>query len=92
MSTSRRSRARIAKAVHCNVPPQQVMSELDTELARLQADGVMRRSAPQVATTPGEPRDWQNPPGAPALRMADEKGRSMTQDYDQMLAAWRNGT
>lgn len=85
---------RIGEAVRGKATPQQVMDNLaavqDQTLARLQGMGLMKRCEPRLAE-PRDPQYWFDWPGAPKSKLADEEGRGVTMDYEEMLRAWREG-
>jgi len=85
---------RIGEAVRGKATPQQVMDNLataqDQTLARLQQAGLMKRCEPRLAE-PRDPQYWFDRTGAPKSGLADEEGRGVTMDYEEMLRAWREG-
>lgn len=85
---------RLGEAVRDRTTPQQIMDRLaaaqDQTLARLQQAGGMQRCEPRL-TEPRDPQYWFDQPGAPKPKLADEEGRGVTMDYEDMLRAWREG-
>ena len=80
----------VAPAITGEVTAQQAMDGLadaqDKVLARLERAG-MKECAPKL----NEEKDaqyWFDQPGAPVPKMADEKGKPETIDYDTLLKTW----
>jgi glycerol transport system substrate-binding protein len=82
----------VATAVTGETTPQQSMDSLakqqDDVLSRLERRGTGGECAPKL----NQERDaqyWLAQPGAPVPKLADERGRPQTLDYDRLLASWR---
>ncbi len=81
----------VATAVTGETTPQQSMDALakqqDEVLSRLE-----RRGGGDCAPKLNEERDaqyWLDQPGAPVPKLADERGKPETLDYDELLAEWK---
>ncbi len=84
----------IGEAVAGEVTVSTAMNNLAREqyrvLQRLERSGVQGECGPRL----NEERDeayWLNQPGSPKAKLANEKPQGMTVDYDQLIAAWREG-
>jgi glycerol transport system substrate-binding protein len=89
----------VATAVTGETTPQQSMDNLarqqDEILSRLerlsqQREGYGGQCAPKL----NQERDaqyWYDQPGAPAPKLADERGKPETLDYDKLIATWKQG-
>lgn len=83
----------VATAVTGETTAQQSMDNLakqqDDILSRLERRGYGGACAPKL----NQERDaqyWLDLPGAPAPKLADERGKPETLDYDKLLAQWKN--
>ena len=81
----------VATAVTGETTPQESMNNLarqqDEVLGRLE-----RRGGGDCAPKLNEEKDpqfWLEQPGAPVPRLADERGRPQTLDYDKLIAQWK---
>lgn len=84
----------IGEAVSGEVTPETAMDNLAAEqdkiLERLERAGVQGECGPKL----NEPRDekyWLDQPGAPKPKLANEKPKGETVDYDKLLEAWKAG-
>ncbi|RZU54166.1 carbohydrate ABC transporter substrate-binding protein (CUT1 family) [Krasilnikovia cinnamomea] len=82
----------VATAVTGETTPQQSMDNLarqqDEILARLERRGYGGDCAPKLNPETSA-QSWFDQPGAPAPKLADERGRPETVDYDKLLANWK---
>ncbi|BFU44984.1 ABC transporter substrate-binding protein [Krasilnikovia sp. MM14-A1004] len=82
----------VATAVTGETTAQQSMDNLarqqDEILARLERRGYGGDCAPKL-NPESSPQYWFDQPGAPAPKLADERGRPETVDYDKLLANWK---
>ncbi|NUT41199.1 MAG: carbohydrate ABC transporter substrate-binding protein [Thermoactinospora sp.] len=83
----------VATAVTGETTPQQSMDNLakqqDDILARLERIGYGGDCAPKLNPEQSA-QAWLDQPGAPAPKLADERGKPETLDYDKLLATWKN--
>jgi glycerol transport system substrate-binding protein len=84
----------VATAVTGETTPQQSMDNLakqqDDVLQRLERRGTGGDCAPKL--NPESPaQTWLDRPGAPVPKLADERGRPQTLDYDTLVASWKAG-
>ena len=86
--------ANVANAVSGEVTPQEAMDALareqDRVLERLQRHGVLGECGPEL----NEERDaayWLTQPGAPKLKLDNEKPQGETVAYSELIEAWREG-
>ncbi|GAA1732949.1 ABC transporter substrate-binding protein [Nonomuraea bangladeshensis] len=84
----------VATAVTGETTPQQSMDNLakqqDEILSRLERVGYGGACAPKL--NPEQPaQQWLDQPGAPVAKLADERGKPATVDYDKLLAQWKSG-
>ncbi|MFI7697822.1 ABC transporter substrate-binding protein [Nonomuraea sp. NPDC049480] len=84
----------VATAVTGETTPQQSMDNLakqqDDILSRLERRGYGGNCAPKL--NPERPAQyWYDQPGAPAPKLADERGKPATLDYDKLIAQWKAG-
>ncbi|MCK2221865.1 ABC transporter substrate-binding protein [Actinomadura sp. ATCC 31491] len=84
----------VATAVTGETTPQQSMDNLakqqDEILSRLERRGYGGNCAPKL--NPERPAQyWLDQPGAPVPKLADERGKPATVDYDKLLAQWKSG-
>jgi glycerol transport system substrate-binding protein len=82
----------VATAVTGETTPQQAMDNLarqqDEFMDRLGRRGTGGACAPKLNPDRGAAY-WFAQPGAPAPKLADERGRPATQDYEALLASWK---
>ena len=82
----------VATAVTGETTPQQSMDSLakqqDDVLQRLERRGSGGDCAPKL-NPESDAQTWLARPGAPAPKLADERGRPATVDYDTLLASWK---
>ena len=77
--------------------PQQAMdrlaAEMDQVMARMQAAdekaGVYGGCGPRL-NTESDPSVWLNKPGSPKAKLANEKPRGETIDYDELVKRWKS--
>ncbi|MEV0622404.1 ABC transporter substrate-binding protein [Nonomuraea sp. NPDC050404] len=89
----------VATAVTGETTPQQSMDNLakqqDDILSRLERLSRERQGyGGQCAPKLNQERDaqyWYDQPGAPAPKLADERGKPETLDYDKLIATWKQG-
>ena len=81
----------VADAVTGDKTPQQAMDSLaqqqDKVMERLQKSGVQGACGPKL----NEPKDaqyWFDQPGAPQPKLANEKPKGETIDYDELVKSW----
>ncbi len=67
----------------------QLASEQDAMLGRLQRAGVQSTCAPRLADEE-DPEVWLQRPGAPKAALANEKPPGQTVAYDTLIATWRD--
>ncbi|MFI6292756.1 ABC transporter substrate-binding protein [Nonomuraea sp. NPDC050790] len=84
----------VATAVTGETTAQQSMDNLakqqDDILSRLERRGYGGACAPKL--NPEQPaQQWLDQPGAPAPKLADERGKPQTVDYDKLIAQWKSG-
>ncbi|MEV1169046.1 ABC transporter substrate-binding protein [Nonomuraea sp. NPDC049784] len=84
----------VATAVTGETTAQQSMDNLakqqDEILSRLERRGYGGNCAPKL--NPERPAQyWFDQPGAPAPKLADERGKPETLDYDKLIATWKSG-
>ena len=84
----------VAEAVTGEVTPQQAMDNLaaaqDDVLSRLERAGVLGDCGPALNEELGA-EHWFAQPGSPKAPLDDEEGQGETVDYDELIAAWREG-
>ncbi|MET8005993.1 ABC transporter substrate-binding protein [Nonomuraea glycinis] len=82
----------VATAVTGETTPQQSMDNLakqqDDILSRLERRGYGGACAPKL-NPERDVQYWLDQPGAPAPKLADERGKPETLDYDQLIAQWK---
>lgn len=82
----------VATAVTGETTPQQSMDNLakqqDDILSRLERRGYGGACAPKL-NQERDVRYWLDQPGAPAPKLADERGEPETLDYDRLIAQWK---
>src|SRR5882724_7466725 len=83
----------VAVAVTGEKTPQQAMDnlaeEMDKVMARLQRAG-MAHCAPKL-NPKGDPNKWLSDKGAPWKKLANEKPKGETIQYEKLLNAWKEG-
>jgi glycerol transport system substrate-binding protein len=83
----------VAQAVTGEKSPQAAMDtladEMDQVLARLERAG-MNRCAPKL-NPKSDNAKWLSDKAAPWAKLANEKPKGETIDYEQLLSAWKNG-
>ena len=80
----------VAGEVTVSTAMDNLAREQDRVLQRLERSGVQGDCGPRL----NDERDeayWLNQPGSPKAKLANEKPQGMTVDYDQLIAAWREG-
>jgi len=84
----------IGETLSGEVTPQKAMDNLaeaqDKVLARLERANVQGECAPKLNPEKGA-EYWFAQPGAPKPKLANEKPKGETVDYDQLIKAWREG-
>jgi glycerol transport system substrate-binding protein len=84
----------VATAVTGETTPQQSMDNLakqqDDILSRLERRGYGGACAPKL-NQERPAQYWYDQPGAPAAKLADERGKPQTIDYDRLIATWKSG-
>ncbi|WP_327104640.1 ABC transporter substrate-binding protein [Nonomuraea glycinis] len=82
----------VATAVTGETTPQQSMDNLakqqDDILSRLERRGYGGACAPKL-NPERDVQYWLDQPGAPAPKLADERGKPETLDYDRLIAQWK---
>ena len=83
----------VAVAVTGEKTPQQAMdnlaNEMDDVMARLQRAG-MAHCAPKL-NPKSDPSKWLSDKGAPWKKLANEKPKGETINYDKLVGAWKEG-
>ncbi|MDM0113036.1 ABC transporter substrate-binding protein [Variovorax sp. J22R133] len=83
----------VAEAVTGEKTPQAAMdnlaNEMDDVMARLERAG-MAKCAPKL-NPKGDPAKWLSTEHAPWAKLANEKPKGETIDYDKLLGAWKEG-
>jgi glycerol transport system substrate-binding protein len=64
--------------------------EQDRVLARLERSGVQGDCGPKL-NKQVDPSEWLGKSGSPKAKLANEKPKGETVDYDQLIQAWREG-
>ncbi len=84
----------IGEAVAGEVTVDKAMDNLareqDRVMQRLQRSGVQGDRGPKL-NPKKDPSYWLNQPGAPKAKLANEKPKGETVDYDKLLEAWKAG-
>lgn len=65
-------------------------AEQDKVLMRLERSKVQGDRGPKL-NPEQDPKVWLSKPGAPKAKLANEKPKGETVDYDQLIKAWREG-
>jgi len=85
---------KIGEAVAGEVTVDRAMDNLAAEqdkvLMRLERSGVQGDRGPKL-NPEQDPNIWLSKPGAPKAKLANEKPKGETVDYDQLIKAWREG-
>ncbi|MET3495772.1 ABC transporter substrate-binding protein [Variovorax boronicumulans] len=83
----------VAEAVTGEKTPQKAMDnladEMDNVMARLERAG-MAHCAPKL-NPKGDPNKWLSDKNAPWKKLANEKPKGETIDYNKLLSAWKEG-
>ncbi|HSV57398.1 MAG TPA: ABC transporter substrate-binding protein [Variovorax sp.] len=83
----------VAEAVTGEKTPQKAMDnladEMDQVMARLERAG-MAKCAPKL-NAKGDPNKWLSDQHAPWKKLANEKPKGETIDYNKLLTAWKEG-
>ncbi len=81
----------VADAVTGDKTPQQAMDSLamqqDKVLQRLERAKIQGECGPKL-NKKQDPSYWLNLPGSPKARLANEKPKGMTIDYDELVKSW----
>ena len=81
----------VADAVTGDKTPQQAMDSLamqqDKVLQRLERAKIQGECGPKL-NKKQDPSYWLNLPGSPKARLANEKPKGMTVDYDELVKSW----
>ncbi|MDX1529416.1 MAG: ABC transporter substrate-binding protein, partial [Gammaproteobacteria bacterium] len=84
----------IGEAVSGEVTPETAMDnlaeEMDKVLARLERSGVQGDCGPKLNKKQKESY-WLDQPGSPKAKLANEKPKGETVQYDELIKAWREG-
>ncbi len=84
----------IGEAVSGEVTIDRAMDNLareqDKVMARIERSGVQGDKGPKL-NDKKDPSYWLNQPGSPKAKLANEKPKGQTIDYDQLIQAWREG-
>ncbi len=84
----------VAEAVTGEKTPQQAMDRLATQqdkiLMRLERSKIQGDCGPKL-NKKKDKSYWLNKPGSPKAKLANEKPKGQTIDYDKLLQAWREG-
>lgn len=81
----------VADAVTGDKSPQEALDSLakqqDKVLQRLERAGIQGECGPKL-NNPQDPSIWLNLPGSPKAKLANEKPKGMTVDYDELIKTW----
>ena len=81
----------IAEAASGDKTPQQALDGLaaaqDTMMGRLERSGVQGDCGPKLNES-RDPRYWLDQPGAPKPKLANEKPKGETINYEELLKSW----
>ncbi|HEX7043349.1 MAG TPA: ABC transporter substrate-binding protein [Burkholderiales bacterium] len=84
----------IGEAVAGSVTPEKAMDnlaeEMDRVMARLERSKVQGECGPKL-NKPIAEEEWLKRPGAPKQKLANEKPKGQTVQYEKLLQAWREG-
>ncbi len=82
----------ISDAISGAKTPQQAMDALcaaqESVMERIEKSGVQGDKGP-VLNTPEDPQVWLSRPGAPKPKLANEKPKGETVDYDTLIKSWQ---
>lgn len=65
-------------------------NEMDKVMERIARSGTQGECGPKL-NPKKEEAYWLNQPGAPKAKLANEKPKGETVDYDKLIQAWREG-
>jgi glycerol transport system substrate-binding protein len=84
----------IGETLSGEVTPQQAMDNLaesmEKVMARIERAGVQGEYGPKL-NPKRDPEYWLSQPGAPKPKLANEKPKGQTVNYDELLKAWKEG-
>lgn len=80
----------VAGEVTVDTAMDNLAREQDRVLARLERSGVQGDCGPKLNKEEDE-AVWLSRPGAPKAKLANEKPKGETVDYDKLIQAWREG-
>ena len=64
--------------------------EMDKVMQRIERAGAQKECGPKLNECI-DPNVWLNKPGSPKAKLANEKPKGITVDYDKLLQAWKEG-
>ena len=64
--------------------------EMDKVMQRIERANVQKECGPKLNPCV-DPNEWLNKPGSPKAKLANEKPKGQTVDYDELIKAWREG-
>ncbi len=81
----------VADAVTGDKTPQEAMDSLamqqDKVMARIERSGIQGECGPKL-NKKQDPSYWLNLPGSPKPKLANEKPKGITVDYDELVKSW----
>lgn len=80
----------VAGEVTVDTAMDNLAKEQDKILMRLERAGILGDCGPKL-NKPREESYWLNKPGSPKAKLANEKPKGETVDYDKLLEAWKAG-
>ncbi|MCP4748328.1 MAG: carbohydrate ABC transporter substrate-binding protein [Desulfobacteraceae bacterium] len=80
----------VAGEVTADTAMDNLAREQDRVLKRLARSGVQGKCGPKLNEEKDESY-WLNKPGAPKAKLDNEKPKGQTVNYDELIAAWRDG-
>ncbi|WP_319542114.1 ABC transporter substrate-binding protein [uncultured Pseudodesulfovibrio sp.] len=80
----------VAGEVTVDTAMDNLANEQDKILMRLERAGILGECGPKL-NEPREESYWLNKPGSPKAKLANEKPKGETVDYDKLLEAWKAG-
>ena len=80
----------VAGEVTVSTAMDNLAKEQDKILMRLERAGILGECGPKL-NKPVDESVWLNKPGSPKAKLANEKPKGETVDYDQLLKAWKAG-
>jgi glycerol transport system substrate-binding protein len=84
----------IGEAISGEVTPQTAMDnlarEMDKVMERIERSGTQKECGPKL-NPEKDASYWFDQPGAPKAKLANEKPKGETVDYDSLIQAWREG-